>query len=73
MVASEYYQKQIELLPPWILATTNPDVKPRLLDGAVDLRRQCRHSFYSAKSQGRFLALDGAPSVRIDLNDALFI
>jgi hypothetical protein len=73
MVASEYYQKQIELLPPWILATTNPDVKPRLLDGTVDPRRQCRHSFYSAKSQGRFLALDGAPSVRIDLNDALFI
>jgi len=35
MAASEYYQKQIEPLPPWILATTDPDVKIRLLDGTV--------------------------------------
>jgi len=38
MAASEYYQKQIELLLGWILATTDRDVKLRLLAQALDLQ-----------------------------------
>jgi hypothetical protein len=31
MAATEYYRKQVELLLVWAIATTNPDLKAKLL------------------------------------------
>ena len=31
MAATEYYRKQVELLLVWAMATTNPDLKAKLL------------------------------------------
>lgn len=44
MVTREYYQKQIELLFLWILATTDHDVRVRLLARALDLVMRASHT-----------------------------
>ena len=33
MATAEHYRKQVELLLVWAMATTNPDLKAKLLDG----------------------------------------
>jgi hypothetical protein len=37
MAATEYYVKQVELLLVWATATTNPDLKAKLLARALEL------------------------------------
>jgi hypothetical protein len=44
MVTSEYYQKQIELLLLWILATTDRDVRLTLLARTIDLVMRANHT-----------------------------
>ncbi len=36
MATAEYYRKQIELLLVWAMATTNPDLKAKLLARALE-------------------------------------
>ena len=36
MAATEYYRKQVELLLVWAMATTNPDLKAKLLARALE-------------------------------------
>jgi hypothetical protein len=36
MAATEYYRKQVELLLVWAIATTNPDLKAKLLARALE-------------------------------------
>ena len=36
MVPAEYYRKQVELLLVWAMATTNPDLKAKLLARALE-------------------------------------
>ena len=36
MATTEYYRKQVELLLVWAMATTNPDLKARLLALALE-------------------------------------
>ena len=37
MATTEYYRKQVELLLVWAMATTNPDLKAKLLARALVL------------------------------------
>jgi hypothetical protein len=39
MATSEYHRKQVELLLVWAMATTNPDLKAKLLHGRWNFRR----------------------------------
>ena len=36
MATAEYYRKQVELLLVWAMATTNPDLKAKLLARALE-------------------------------------
>ena len=36
MATTEYYRKQVELLLVWAMATTNPDLKAKLLARALE-------------------------------------
>ena len=36
MAATEYYRKRVELLLVWAMATTNPDLKAKLLARALE-------------------------------------
>ena len=36
MATAEYYRKQVELLLVWAIATTNPDLKAKLLARALE-------------------------------------
>jgi len=44
MVTREYYQKQIELLLLWVLATTDRDMRLRLLARTLDLVMRASHT-----------------------------